>query len=234
VLTVEDGELDGSETTSASIASVLEASAYTTPADRTIRLQSAKPAWCAHLEPPAGSFSPVSIDLTTVRLVYGGTETSAQSKGSTLGDQDRDGLPDLSVCFSKTDLRSLFASLPEGTRSVDATLRGQLVGGGVFQAAVQVDVVTGAAATASVAPNPFTTDGTLTFRTRQAGPVAVHLFDLHGRLVGTLMESPSLSAGYHDAPIPTNVNGKPLPSGVYFYRVRTSEGIVTGRFTVMR
>ena len=234
VLTVEDGELDGSETTSALIASALEANAYTTPADRTIRLQSAKPAWCAHLEPRAGSFSPASIELTTVRLVYGGKEIPAQSKGSTIGDLDRDGLSDLSVCFSKTDLRSLFTSLPEGTSSVDASLRGQLVGGGFFQASVQVNVITGAAATASVAPNPFTKDGTLTFRTLQAGPVAVHLFNLHGRLVGTLMESPSLPAGYHDARIPGTVNGKPLPSGVYIFRVRTSEGIVTGRFTVMR
>ena len=84
------------------------------------------------------------------------------------------------------------------------------------------------------APNPFTQGGSLTFRTRQAGPVAVQLFDLRGRVVGTVMESASMPAGYHDAWIPRTINGKSLPSGVYFYRIRTSEGTVTGRFTVMR
>ena len=117
---------------------------------------------------------------------------------------------------------------------MDVTVRGQLIGGGVFQARVQVEVVTGGAATASVAPNPFTDGAILTFMTRRAGPVTVQVFDLRGRLVGTLMESTPMPAGYHDIWIPRTATGKSLPSGVYFFRVRSSEGTVTGRFTVMR
>lgn len=233
VLTVNDGDLEGNETTSATVATALEATAFTAPGDRTIRLQSGKPAWCVRLEPLAGSFSPMSVDVTTVRLVYGVAEIAALDKSPTTGDQDRDGLPELSVCFSKADLRTLFASLPQGTKTVEVSMRGQIVGGGVFQAPVLVDVLTGGAA-ASVAPNPVVKEGTLTFKTDKAGTVAVQLFDLRGRLVGTLMEPTSLAAGYHDAWIPRAVGGKPLSSGVYFFRVRMPERTITGRFTVMR
>lgn len=233
VLTVSDGHLEGSETTSATVASALEANAFTAPGDRTIRLQSGKPAWCVRLEPLPGSFDPGSVDVNTVRLQYGAADIAALDKASTIGDQDRDGLPDLSICFSKGDLRTLFGSLPPGTKTVEVTIRGQLIGDGVFQAHVVVDVLTGGAA-ASVAPNPIVREGTLTFKTGQPGTVAVQLFDLRGRLVGTLMEPTFLSAGYHDAWIPNTVGGKPLPSGVYFYRVRTPERTITGRFTVMR
>ena len=88
---------------------------------------------------------------------------------------------------------------------------------------------------ASVAPNPPNPTGTLTFVTSRSGPATVQLFDLSGRTVRTLFQSSDLPAGVHPIAIDgTNRFGKRLPSGMYFYRVRTAEGDAIGRLTIRR
>ena len=88
---------------------------------------------------------------------------------------------------------------------------------------------------ASIAPNPFNPAGVLTFRTMTPGRVSVNVFDLHGRLVRTLVEEPAMPAGVHEVRIDEGGEpGQALASGVYFYRLETPDGTSSGRFPIMK
>lgn len=61
------------------------------------------------------------------------------------------------------------------------------------------------------------------------------MFDIYGRHVRTLMETQVLSAGEHEVAIDGRGKlGEVLPSAVYFYKVDTPDGIVTGCFAILR
>ncbi len=63
-------------------------------------------------------------------------------------------------------------------------------------------------------PDPFRTNTTLTWRIAEAGPVTLRVYDLHGRLVRTLVEGWS-AEGSHA----TVFDAGALPSGVYVARL---------------
>jgi len=85
-----------------------------------------------------------------------------------------------------------------------------------------------------LAPNPFRTRARLAFSTAQAGPVSVRIFDVNGRLVRRLLDG-ALPAGPHTLALDgRGDDGASLHSGVYFYRVRSSEGTSSGRFVIMK
>ena len=53
--------------------------------------------------------------------------------------------------------------------------------------------------------------------------------------VRNLMEESFASAGYHDVTVDgRGQNGEKLPSGVYFYNIRTAEGSSCGRLTILK
>jgi flagellar hook assembly protein FlgD len=86
-----------------------------------------------------------------------------------------------------------------------------------------------------VSPNPFNPSGVLTFRTYLAGPVSVHMFDLHGRLVRTLAVIPSLAAGPHELRVDgQDDRGRAMASGVYFYRIQSRDGTTVGRVAILK
>lgn len=88
---------------------------------------------------------------------------------------------------------------------------------------------------ASVVPNPLNPKATLRYRIPKDGPVRISLYDLSGRLVRTLLDSPHLAAGAHEMAIETrDAQGRALASGVYFYRVEAAEASVHGRFTILK
>jgi len=88
---------------------------------------------------------------------------------------------------------------------------------------------------AAVSPNPLNPQAKLRFTTAKAGPVRVDLYDLSGRLVRALYESPLVQAGPHELIIDGRTSsGASMASGVYYYRVRTPEGTVLGRFAIVR
>jgi hypothetical protein len=68
-------------------------------------------------------------------------------------------------------------------------------------------------------PNPFNPATRFAFSLDKAGAVSLTVYDLAGRLVDRLVQG-EMSAGRHQ------VTWQPenLPSGTYFYRLRTSEG----------
>jgi hypothetical protein len=180
-----------------------------------------------YIQLPIG-FSPSEIDIATVRLAG----VPALSKPAVIGDHNRDGVPDLMVKFSR-DL--LDPHLTPGMNRLEVT--GTLVDGHKFEGTDSVKVVPPPhhPLSASVAPNPLNPVGTLTFHTARAGTVSIKLFDIRGRLVRRLLEAQSLGEGSHEVLIDGRGEaGRPLASGMYFYRVEAPDGDVTGRFAVLK
>ncbi len=237
MLTVSDGSESDAAATTATIQDVFPARAFTFGGNSTIRLGSAKPTWCAQIEPVDASYLNTAVLPATISATWDGNSIPVRGDKVTLGgDRDANGIQDVTACFDKEDLRGLFASLPKGKQVVTVDLDGALLSGGTFHAALTVDVVSsGPAMAASLSPNPLTDDGWLTFSTTRAGWARVSVFDLHGRLVRRLLDQRGVSPGYHDVRIDGwSERGSRLPSGVYFYRVETAEGSLTGRFAIAR
>jgi hypothetical protein len=88
---------------------------------------------------------------------------------------------------------------------------------------------------AAVIPAVTHADATLSFVTTRPGPVRADLFDASGRRVRVLIEGVSLAPGVHQVPIEgRGEDGRPLGSGLYFYRLQTAERSATGRFVIVR
>lgn len=67
-------------------------------------------------------------------------------------------------------------------------------------------------------PNPFNPTTTIAFTLPEATSVMITVYDRLGREVTDLMNS-SLSAGYHTV----EFNASSMPSGIYFYRIKTPD-----------
>ncbi len=191
-----------------------------------INLASRAPTVTACIEVPG--FSPASIDLTSLQLAG---SVPAVPKFAVVGDRDGDGLPDLTVKFSREALNPL---LTPGVNDLEVT--GALVTGEQFKGSDQIRVINPPQALfASVAPNPLNPSAILTFRTKLAGAVVVRVFDFQGRLVRTLLEAPFMEAGVHETVIDGRASrGGMLPTGVYLYRIDAGGEVVTGRFAILK
>lgn len=184
--------------------------------------------WVTAYVEPIG-FDPTTIDIATIRLAG---YVPADTKFAVLGDHDRDHVPDLMVKFNRN---AVAAHLSYGENTVELT--GSLTTGGIFAGSdmITLTMPPGFQLAASVSPNPFNPAGSLKFRTNSPGTVSVHVFDLNGRLVRTLLESRMLPAGEHAIAIDgRGAGGEVLPSGVYFFRLESADGVTSGRFTIMK
>jgi hypothetical protein len=141
----------------------------------------------------------------------------------------------MQVCFDRDDLRALF-SLLRGQQDASVIVRGRLATGSLFEGPLTLNIVAGGGPlNTMLAPNPLNPAGTLSFLTRTPGRVRVSLYDLHGRFVRTLWEDRAAPAGAHEIGIDgRDANRRPLPSGVYFYRIESPDGAASGRFTVLK
>ena len=150
-------------------------------------------------------------------------------------DRDQNGVQELNACFPRESLERLFSHLT-GISTVPVTVRGALVNGARFEAALDLTVVAGGGPPkVTVAPNPMNPTATMTVVTESAGPLRVRLFDASGRLVRTLMDSRIAPAGEHALPIEAMPRGGPrLASGIYFFRVEAVGGSETGRIAVVK
>jgi hypothetical protein len=87
---------------------------------------------------------------------------------------------------------------------------------------------------ASIVPNPLGVGGTLRFTVTRLGPVSAGIYDVQGRLARRLLQAGALEPGEYSAPFDRRRDdGTPLRSGLYFYRVVTAGGTITGRCIVM-
>jgi hypothetical protein len=70
-------------------------------------------------------------------------------------------------------------------------------------------------------PNPFRPHTAIRYRLEEAAAVSVQVFDYRGRLVRTLIEEQSQSAGSQEVPWDgRDADGRRVSSGVYFFRVQ--------------
>ena len=152
-----------------------------------------------------------------------------------IGDQDANGVNEITACFRKDDLRLLFSNL-HGNTPVTVTFEGRLFTGGIFRAQMDVLIMAGGGKLAAlVSPNPLNPEAILTFRTTEPGPVRVRLFDLNGRMIRSLLDESNAPAGYHDVRIDgRDEHGGRLASGLYFFRIDAHEGEVVGKVSVLK
>lgn len=201
----------------------------------------AKPLLKIQVEPVGDSYGNVDVLLETVSMVLEGSGSGQRiparaDKSVAAGDQDRNGIDEIGVCFSNESLSLALAGLRQGPHSVPATIEGALATGGGLRASLVLRVVSlGKGHSASVSPNPLNPEATLSFVTGRRGFARVRVFDSAGRMVGTLLDAPDSEAGTHTVPIDATggVFGK-LSSGLYFYRVETLEAVSVGRFVVLK
>jgi hypothetical protein len=236
-LTVSDGPLSHTATTTVSVQDFFAANVFYLFNLNYIFPQ-ILPTW-VRIEPVSGSFHTGEVILPSVTMSYNGATILARCKSIVDHDGNHNGVPEIRVCFTRNDLRALFASLPNGTSDVTVTLAGDLLTGGKFRGSTMVHVIKlgflDSGALASVSPNPLNPQGTLTFVTTKPGVASVQMFDVKGRLVRNLMAQQDLSPGIHAVTVDgRNEQGNRLASGVYFYRVRSADGFTKGAFTVLK
>jgi hypothetical protein len=230
----------GSATTAITVTGVVDATAFVDGGDRTIKLSSGKPAWCASIEIPQTSAELITnLRPETVVLRSPGAGSVDQiaigGKTAVIGDRNNDNVADMTLCFRKEDLRLLFSNLT-GRSTVQVTLEGSTVLGSLVRAPLDVEVqVGGGHAAAAISPNPLNPSGVLRFETSRAGAVRVRLFDPSGRLVREVMRGDGLPAGRHEIHVDArDASGRPLASGIYFFRIESADGGTVGRVAVLK
>jgi hypothetical protein len=68
----------------------------------------------------------------------------------------------------------------------------------------------------------------VTFTTRRDGPVSLSIFNAAGQRIARVAW-PYAPAGTHSMTWDGREGGKPAPSGLYFARLASAEGIATGK-----
>jgi hypothetical protein len=185
---------------------------------------------------------PLLIDPATVVLRSEGTGSVDEIHAIAprvvhVTDPNSDGIPELDVCFAAEDVAALFDALTHPTR-VTPTLEGALFDGRGF--CTDLDLTAGGQSqadprTVAFAPNPLNPVSRLTFSTSREGAARAQIFDIHGRRARTLLDLPRLPAGSHEYLFDgKGDHGEKLPSGVYYYRVLTTEGRFDGRILILK
>jgi len=85
------------------------------------------------------------------------------------------------------------------------------------------------------APNPINPSGKLSFATEREGAAKIRVFDAHGRMIRTLLDTPSLNVGTHVVTFDgKDDRGGRLSSGIYYYRVESTAGTFEGQIVVLK
>lgn len=79
-------------------------------------------------------------------------------------------------------------------------------------------------------PNPFNPSTKINFSLPADSKVTMQIYDMTGRLMGTVINSEILQAGYHTV----QFNGNALSSGTYFYRLTAGEFVQTKKMTLVK
>jgi PKD repeat protein len=239
MLVVSDGSLSDDANTTATITTVFQGRAFTTKANRVIKLSSGKSRWTIQIEPIGQSFNIGTVGLGTIRMKSTGTGSVSEigvvlDKTSLQGDADGNGVPDISATFSKDDLRALFSNL-NGSTTVTATFEGQITSGGFFRAVADIGVnASGGPNAVSVVPNPLNPSGEVSFAVTKPGRMRVELFDVSGRLVRVLADRHAEAGAQSCAIDGRNGQGAPLASGIYYVRVSTAQETLMQRVAVLK
>ena len=243
-LIVSDGVLLAVDNTLARIswpdsARAFEIRSATSRAPGTLRLQAGGGRFCLAVEIVDSPTIVLDVDRFSFRLEakgWGSVDAiSADPTELVLGDADANGIPDVTVCFSRAALRNLFEKV-SGRSRVDTAVEFSLLNGHGFRAPFPLEVIgPDGRLQVLMAPNPFRHAGMFSFVTTRVGAARLTLFDARGRPVRTPLDTESLPTGYHDIPIDARAeDGTELSSGVYFYHLQTPEGTRTGRMAIIK
>lgn len=83
-------------------------------------------------------------------------------------------------------------------------------------------------------PNPFNPSTRIGFSVAEAGPVELAVYDLRGARVRTLRERWTPTGDHHAVWDGRDDLGRPVVSGTYFYRLRTSQRELTRRMVLLQ
>ncbi|NQV37676.1 MAG: T9SS type A sorting domain-containing protein [Candidatus Marinimicrobia bacterium] len=83
-------------------------------------------------------------------------------------------------------------------------------------------------------PNPFNPETTIQFSIPADEKIHLAVYDIQGRLVNVLVDG-NMSPGKHSVKWNgTNTNGHPVASGMYIYKLKTSENISINKMVLMK
>ncbi len=86
----------------------------------------------------------------------------------------------------------------------------------------------------ATSPNPFRSNTRIDFLASRAGPVEVRIFDSTGRLVRNISENAVRPGTYETSWDGTDNSGRPLRSGLYYYRVRVGDTTSRASMVLLR
>jgi hypothetical protein len=84
------------------------------------------------------------------------------------------------------------------------------------------------------APNPFTTESTISYSLSREQAIDLRVYDVKGRLVATLGRGPRSAGPQQTTWNGYNTSGRPVASGVYFVQLRTELGTVRSQIVKRR
>jgi hypothetical protein len=223
---------------------VLPTRVFTTPENETTKLPRGKPSTCFRIEAlPGDPFALEDIDPASLSLRYQHPTCGELVAGPMavrsfrIGDTDQNGLPEYDACFSSQSLEALVACDPPGRRTLSLELSGSLSNGDRIQGSFSHTFITGhGPPTATISPNPLSPRSAIEFTTTQTGFAKAMLFDIHGRLVATLVDEAALPTGDHRIPFAGyEALSRRLASGIYFVRLATEhDGSETRAVTILK
>lgn len=156
----------------------------------------------------------------------------------TLADLDNDGWMKL-VCGYSTGVVVINLRIPMRDKMPWKVYRGSLLRQGSVSSTGYVanDDVTIPPLKTTLAqnyPNPFNPSTTISFSLAKRDKVALNIYNLKGQLVSKILAK-ELDAGEHSLVFDgKDSSGRPLASGMYFYRLQTSEGSLTKRMLLIK
>jgi hypothetical protein len=72
-------------------------------------------------------------------------------------------------------------------------------------------------------PNPFNPQTSISYSLKQAGPVKIEIFNIKGQLVRTLVNTTKKAGKYNAVWFGQNDSGSKVGSGIYFYKMQTTD-----------
>ena len=88
-------------------------------------------------------------------------------------------------------------------------------------------------ASTNVYPNPFNGVVNIDITLEQTSDVSIDIYDLTGRVISTIVQQ-KLNAGKHSFTWNANNNGTIVEPGIYFYRMKAGEEVVTKKLILSR
>jgi len=83
-------------------------------------------------------------------------------------------------------------------------------------------------------PNPFNPETMISFSVTQISDISLGVYDINGRLIDLIVDGVYAPGNYLVRWDGMTLNGEPVSSGMYIYKLISAEGIISKRLTVVR